>query len=152
MDYEQKYEIMKKFIVALAIAIMPVIALAGGFVSPEDLPKAANEFLSKQYAGQPVISANRQCRNYEVLVKNGTRIKFSRKGELREIEARRLQSLPRNITSSLPEKAAAYIKGAYPMSGISYIEKTRSKLYVRLSGIGRELVFDKDGKYLGVDM
>ena len=89
----------------------PGIAVAGS-VSPTELPKKAQEFLSKYYPQQQCASLMKDFTDneYELRMTDGTEITFFADGRIDEIEAPKGGILPLKVIKALlPEKSFRHL-------------------------------------------
>ncbi len=149
---------MRKRIIALCASVICVlIALPGcgeRYVGAERLPERAKELLSRFYPEETVVSVEKEgwLKGYEVILKNGTELSFRRNGELASAEAARDRMLPWTLVEEvLPQAACSYIEQNYHDSGVKSVDADRRRYEVAVAIQGMELVFDRNGKYLGAD-
>lgn len=143
---------MKRFIFTLAIM------LGIGYVATADerpievsqLPKAAQEFIAKNFSNQAVLYANVDREvldtDYQVRLEDGTKIDFNGKGQWTEISNKRTGI----AHSIIPNKLIDYVGKQYPEAHFLSIERNSRDYEIKLSN-GIELTFTLDGKLIGFD-
>ncbi len=146
----------KRIILACASVACMAFTLSGcgtRYIAADRLPQHAADFLSTVYPGQAVISAETDgwCDGYDVILKNGTQIEFSRKGNLENIEAGRGETLPAALSDILPAPLTSYLAANYPGQALTKVARDGKRWEIRVSGARHELVFDAQGNYLGAD-
>ncbi len=143
---------MKRFI--LTIAVM----LSFAYVTTADerpievsqLPKVAQEFITKNFSNQTIMYANvdRELLDteYTVRLEDGTKIDFNGGGQWKEISNKRT-GIPQSI---LPNKLVGYVAKQYPEAQLISIDRDSRDYEIKLSN-GIELTFTLDGKLIGYD-
>ena len=85
--------------------------------------------------------------DYEVILTDGTEIKFDRNGNWEDVECSNNNSVPAGF---IPEQVAAFVKKNQPKTHIVGIEKDRGGYEVQLSN-GVEMKFDNQGQFQRYD-
>lgn len=116
-------------------------------VKTADLPKKIKEFVSTHLSGKTISYATRDRDSYDVYIESGIKIEFSRKGEWEEISG---PDLPDDILELLPEKAKTYLAETSNQKNVRGIKREKYKYEVKLPG-DKELIFNKEGTFLGYD-
>ncbi len=145
---------MKKLLLSL-ITLLGVI----GFAQAKDsyshdvkvLPVAAQNILSQNFKSKvSLIKIDKTVgyvEDYEVILTDGSEVKFDRHGNWKEIET----SLTKSVPSSLvPQAIQSYVTSNYKKTRIVGIEKERHGYEVTLSN-GIEMKFDPNGKFIKFD-
>lgn len=118
-------------------------------ITREQLPVAAEQFLSKYFPSADIATVSEQgtfaSREYDVFFHNGTHIEFSSTGEWREVSSHK--ALPQGI---VPATIQAYVSEHYPTQPIRHIERSRKEWEVELAN-GFELKFDRYFRLIDVD-
>ena len=92
------------------------------------------------------LSAKLDDGEYEVKLVDGTEIEFTTAGEWKKVDCR-----TRAVPSALgPEAITKYVKGQFPKNLITKIEKKRNGFEIELDN-DLELIFDKNGAFMGAD-
>ena len=144
---------MKKYLFALAALVLcgtAAFALTDRKISVSELPAAARTFLNAHYSGVEVVyvevDEDAIKTEYEVLLKDGTKIEFDASGEWKEIDGRH-KSLPAAV---VPRQIAQYVAANYAGEKITDIERGRTKTEVKLTN-GLELKFDENYRMVKID-
>lgn len=143
---------MKKLFILLAIATTALGSATADErpIEFSQLPKVAQEFITKHFAGVGVIYANvdREVMDteYEVRLEDGTKLELNGRGEWKDISNKRT-GIPEAV---VPAKIAKYIKERYPQQPFISIERDRHDYEVKLAN-GIELTFSTDGRLIGFD-
>lgn len=119
-------------------------------VSFDELPKNARDFLNTNFANAEYIAItmeedDRQI-EYEVKLNNRFEIDFDSNGNWTSIDGNR-QQIPDKL---IPNAILDYVKAGYAGLNITEIERDDKGYEVGLSN-DKDLIFDKDGKFLKVD-
>ncbi|MBD5171960.1 MAG: hypothetical protein HDS24_03570 [Bacteroides sp.] len=145
---------MKKLFLTLAVILgLTFVAGAKDEISRDInvLPKAAQTELSRNFKSNVnLIKVDRELgrvKDYEVILTDGTEIKFDRNGNWEEIEVGLNSSIP---STYIPSGVAKYVKEKHPGQKIVGVDKERSGYDVEL-GNGIELKFNAEGKFLRYD-
>jgi hypothetical protein len=119
-------------------------------INKEQLPKAAQEFLSKYFADAKVLYVLQDddfaFADYEVKLANGIEIEFNHDGVWENVDGNR-KAIP---TGFINENIVKYVAAQYPDAKIVEIDRGRNKFEVTISN-GLEMIFSKSGKLLGID-
>lgn len=115
-----------------------------------DLPKSAQQYLTNYFSGETMfLYAERDDDEYEVKLKNGTEIEFSRSGEMKSVEVLPGNKVPDNIVL---KPILDYVTANYSNRVIEEYEKKTIGYKVELSGYPKvELVFDAKGNFKKID-
>ena len=117
-------------------------------VQSDDLPANASGFVTTHYPGKQILQVVRELDNlktyYHVYLNNGTKLDFSRKGDLREIEG--TEAIP---DTAIPMLILDYVDTNYPSTFIRGWEIDDARQEITLS-TDKELEFDKNGNFLRV--
>jgi hypothetical protein len=138
---------MKKVLVLLlSVVAFNVYAFADKPVTYAQLPQKAQQFITKYFSGVEFLSAKLDDGEYEVKLVDGTEIEFTTAGEWKKVDCR-----TRAVPSALvPEAITKYVKGQFPKNLITKIEKKRNGFEIELDN-DLELIFDKNGAFMGAD-
>ena len=138
---------MKKLLVIL----MSFIAL-GAFVScdrvvsPEKLPAQAKQFLAAHFNGVEVLSVRKDGGQYDAVLFDGTELEFTRGGKWIKVDCG-MNPLPAGI---LPASTAQYLTSKFPMNFATQVKYEQKRYEVELDN-DLDLVFDKNGNFMGAD-
>ena len=143
---------MKRFIAILTL-FLGISAAAYADERPIDisqLPKSAQEFVSKHFKGVPVLYANMDREmldtDYKVRLEDGTAVEFNGRGEWTDISNKRT-GIPANV---VPAKLVEYLRKHYPEVKVLSIDRDSRDYELKLSN-GLELTFTLDGRLIGID-
>jgi len=149
---------MKKLLLSIAllfsIAALTISCDKETLIDETGLPKNATEFLSQNFNGVKILTVVEEKeglsgKEYDVLLDNGIEVKFNKNGEWLDIDAKTdTATLPDSL---IPTSILNYVKEKYPAAGINSIEKENHGYDVELTN-GLDLAFDKDGKFLRIDL
>jgi hypothetical protein len=139
---------MKKFILMTLSAFFLVACDKEKVVQADDLPANASGFVSTHYPGKQILQVVKELDNlktyYHVYLNNGTKLDFSRQGNIREIEG--TERIPDTV---IPVLILDYVAAHYSAAFIRGWEIDDTKQEVSLS-TDIELEFDKNGNFLRV--
>ncbi len=140
---------MKKvrFILVAALAlVLSVSCFADGRMIPvEQLPEAVKTFVKSYFPDNSIIFAELD-NGYEVRLKDGTELDFTRKGEWDKIDCK-MNPVPAVL---VPSVISDYIKSCYPDALIVKYDKEHYGCEVELSN-GLEMKFNKKGQLISID-
>lgn len=144
---------MKKFLLAVTATVLfgsASYALTDRKISVTELPAAAQTFLKTYFADAEVVYAEVDDdvvkREYEVVLKDGTKIEFDQNGQWDKIDCR-YKSVPAAL---VPQAIAQYVETNYAGEIITEIDLGRYNTEVELSN-GIELKFNKDYQLVKID-
>ncbi|MCM1504141.1 MAG: PepSY-like domain-containing protein [Muribaculum sp.] len=145
---------MKKILVLMALVFsMSLGAMAKDTYShdPSILPQPALTTVKNNFKSDiSVIKIDKdfgRISDYEVILTDGTEIKFDRNGNWEDVECANNKSIP---SAFVPEMAATFIKKNQPGVKVVGIEKSRGGYEIQLSN-GIEMKFDKRGQFQRYD-
>lgn len=119
-------------------------------ITVKQLPAAAQQILSKHFAGQKVSLAKYENglieKSYDVILANGNKIEFDRSGAWKSLDCK-YTSVPKAL---LPRPIVNYINQHYQGAAVKEIEKEHGRYEVKLEG-GVELTFNSNFKVLDID-
>ena len=148
---------MKRFFRVLMIAICcmvscNMVANAGNDkpISVNALPAKAQTLLSQHFNNQKVMLATIETgvisRSYDVVLQNGTKLEFDKKGNLTEIDCKQgivpVKLIPQAITN--------YLKDNYAGQSVKKIEINKNEYEVELTN-GLDLTFNKHFQLIDID-
>ncbi len=144
---------MKKFFIVMLAAMMCgayAYAAADKKITTGELPQAAQSFLKSHFADIDVAYVEMDDdvvnRDYEVVLRDGTKIEFDHDGNWTEVNCFR-RSIPAGI---VPQQISAYVADNYAGEIINEIERGRNNTEVKLSN-GLELKFNSSYKLVKID-
>jgi len=129
-----------------------IVANAGNDkpINVNELPAKAQTLLTKHFKGQKVMLATIESgvvsRSYDVVLRNGTKLEFDKKGNLTEIDCK--QSI---VPSQLiPQPIKNYLKENYRGETVRKIELNKKEYEVELTN-GIDLTFNKHFQLIDID-
>ncbi len=143
---------MKKlFSLLLSVFMLQFTACADDKpITVEQLPAAAQEFIKTHFTGTAVSFAKMDTdlfdKSYEVLLANGNKLEFDKKGEWKEVECRTTE-LPAAI---VPQQIRDYVAAHQPGTKIITIDRDKRDYEVKLNN-GFELKFDLKFNLIDMD-
>lgn len=143
---------LKKLFIAVACLISTEFAFADNErpITVNQLPKAAQQVLTKHFGNEKVSLAKYESglieKNYDVILANGTKLEFDRKGAWTEVDCK-FSTVP---TALIPQPIINYIKQNQAGSSVKKIEKDRGLIEVKLDN-GVELTFNSKYKIVDID-
>lgn len=142
-------------IVMIAICCMMsfnIVANAGNDkpINVNELPAKAQTLLSKHFKGQKVMFATIESgvvsRSYDVVLRNGTKLEFDKKGNLTEIDCKQ-GFVPSQL---IPQPIKNYLKENYRGEAVRKIELNKKEYEVELTN-GIDLTFNKHFQLIDID-
>ena len=148
---------MKRIFRILMIAIccmvsFNMVANAGNDkpISVNALPAKAQTLLSQHFNNQKVMLATIETgvisRSYDVVLQNGTKLEFDKKGNLTEIDCKQgivpVELIPQAITN--------HLKDNYAGQSVKKIEINKNEYEVELTN-GLDLTFNKHFQLIDID-
>lgn len=148
---------MKRMIRVLMIAIccmmscnMAANAGNGKPISVNALPAKAQTLLNNHFNGQKVMLATIESgvvsRSYDVVLKNGTKLEFDKRGNLTEIDCKQ-GIVPDQL---IPQAITNYLKENYEGQSVRKIEINRKEYEVELTN-GLDLTFNKHFQLIDIE-
>lgn len=147
-----------KRILSLTLALVVLVSLVSlGLYAANDrviqskqLPKAAQLFLAKHFAGRAVSFAKEDRdfsgTTYDVRLADGTELEFTSAGEWKEVDGNHT-ALPLTF---IPAQLVKTIQSQHAGDAIVHIERKRRGYQVELAS-GLELLFDARFQLIGYD-
>ena len=142
-------------IVMIAICCMMsfnIVANAGNDkpINVNELPAKAQTLLSKHFKGQKVMLATIESgvvsRSYDVVLRNGTKLEFDKKGNLTEIDCKQ-GIVPSHL---IQQPIKNYLKENYRGEAVRKIELNKKEYEVELTN-GIDLTFNKHFQLIDID-
>lgn len=129
-----------------------ILASAGNDkpISVNTLPIKAQVLLTNYFGNQKVALATIESgvvnRSYDVVLQNGTKLEFNKKGELTEIDSKQgvvpIKLIPLSIKN--------YLQNNYPRQSVKKLEIKKNEYEVELSN-GMDLTFNKHFQLIDID-
>lgn len=145
---------MKKIMFLLTLVFSLCVVNAFGFndkvIGKNQLPAQAQSFLNENFADVKISYAKQETdfieRSYEVVLADGTKLEFTKKGNWKEVDCR-YSEVPSAI---VPAPIKNYINENYSGSRVLKIERDSRGYEVKLSN-KLELKFNNDFKIVDID-
>ncbi len=148
---------MKRILRILMIAICcmvscNMVANAGNDkpISVNALPAKAQTLLNQHFNGQKVMLATIESgvvsRSYDVVLQNGTKLEFDKKGNLTEIDCNQA-TVPDQL---IPRAIKNYLMENYAGQSVKKIEMNKNEYEVELAN-GLDLTFNKHFQLIDID-
>ncbi len=148
---------MKRILRILMIAICcmvscNMVANAGNDkpISVNALPVKAQTLLSNHFSNQKVLLATIETgvisRSYDVVLQNGTKLEFDKKGNLTEINSKH-GKVPAQL---IPQAIRNYLKDNYPGQMVKKMEINKNEYEVELAN-GLDFTFNKHFQVIDID-
>lgn len=148
---------MKRILRILMIAICcmvscNMVANAGNDkpISVNALPAKAQTLLSQHFNGQKVMLATIETgvinKTYDVVLQNGTKLEFDKKGNLTEIDCKQA-TVPDQL---IPQAIKNYLMANYAGQSVKKIEMNKNEYEVELAN-GLDLAFNKHFQLIDID-
>lgn len=148
---------MKRTIKTLLIVICcfvscNIIANAGNDkpIAVNALPVKAQSLLNNDFKNLKVMLATIESgvvkKSYDVVLENGTKIEFDKKGNITEIDCKKAVVPARFI----PQPIKNYLKANYPGQAVKKIEINKNEYEIELAN-GLDLTFNKHFKLIDID-
>ncbi|MBW0030106.1 PepSY-like domain-containing protein [Prevotella copri] len=119
-------------------------------ISVNTLPAKAQALLSQHFNGQKVMLATIETgvinKSYDVVLQNGTKLEFDKKGNLTEIDCKQ-GKVPAKL---IPQAIRNYLKKNYPAQAVKKIEMNKNEYEVELAN-GLDLTFNKHFQLIDID-
>ena len=129
-----------------------IVANAGNDkpINVKELPAKAQTLLTKHFNGQKVMLATIESgvvsRSYDVVLRNGTKLEFDKKGNLTEIDCKQ-GIVPSQL---IPQPIKNYLKENYRGEAVRKIELNKKEYEVELTN-GIDLTFNKHFQLIDID-
>lgn len=119
-------------------------------ISVNALPVKAQTILQNHFNGQKVMLATIESgvisRSYDVVLQNGTKLEFDKKGNLTEVDSK-LGFVPVRL---IPQAILNYLKDNYPGQLARKIELNKNEYEIELAN-GLDLTFNKHFQLVDID-
>ena len=119
-------------------------------ISVDALPAKAQTLITEHFNGQKVMLATIESgvvsRSYDVVLKNGTKLEFDKRGNLTEIDCKQ-GIVPDQL---IPQAINNYLKENYEGQSVRKIEINRKEYEVELTN-GLDLTFNKHFQLIDIE-
>ena len=136
-----------KQIILLASVMMLSIAsvfAADMPIQANQLPKKAQDFISANFANDPIVYAEQDRNSFKAELQSGVEIDFDRNGDWTDVASERTP-LPINF---IPANIINPVQAKYPQVPVLEISKEYNSYKLKL-GNNREVYVDNSGKIVG---
>ena len=148
---------MKRSIRMMLVALSSIVLCSATACADNDkpidvsnLPAKAQTTLTTHFNKQKVVLATIEAgivnKSYDVVLQNGTKLEFDKKGNLKEIDCKQ-GTVPAKL---VPQAISSYINSTYPGESISKIEFQKKEYEVELSN-GIDITFNKKFQVVEID-
>ena len=147
---------MKKILKQLPMYLIAIIGISLSScsdkdepVAPSELPSIAKDFIIRYFPSSSIVSSQKDKDEYDVVLSDGTKIEFDKKGDWIDVEAAPLKTLPNGF---YPGEIDSYLAQYFDGEGINEITKVSRGYEVEIT-TGTEILFGYDGSFIeiGVD-
>lgn len=145
--------IFRKLMIAICCMVScNMVANAGNDkpIAVNALPVKAQTLLSNHFNNQKVMLATIESgvvsRSYDVVLQNGTKLEFDKKGNLTEIDCKQ-GIVPVQL---IPQAIKSYLKDNYAGQSVKKIEMNKNEYEVELTN-GLDLTFNKHFQLIDID-
>ena len=145
--------IFRKLMIAICCMVScNMVANAGNDkpISVNALPVKAQTLLSNHFNGQKVMLATIESgvvsRSFDVVLQNGTKLEFDKKGNLTEIDCKQ-DTVPDQL---IPQAIKNYLMDNYAGQSVKKIEINKNEYEVELTN-GLDLTFNKHFQLIDID-
>ena len=115
-----------------------------------ELPAKAQTVLSQHFTNQKVAFASIDSgiidKNYDVVMQNGTKLEFDKKGNVKEIDCKQ-GAVPEKL---IPQAIYTYLKENHSGQTVRQIEFNKNEYEVELSN-GLDITFNKHFQVIDID-
>lgn len=117
-------------------------------ISADKLPTKAKTFLSTYFPNIDIISViKEEDGDYDVHLADLTEVEFKSNGAWKKVDCEG-RPVP---TGYFPDKIVTYVTSNYPVDYIEDIQFEHNRYDVGLAFSDFDLLFDKNGEYIGLD-
>jgi Protein of unknown function (DUF2874). len=153
-----RYFILKhKRIIIISISVLAAIGLFvltldvyndDRIIDKNGLPESITNFINSNFPGTGIRSAEIDFLDYSVWLDDDTYIEFDWDRNWDQVARYNSQPVP---SSLIPNNILSFVKNKYPGSIITEISKDDSRYEIKISDHFFELIFNKQGEYIGID-
>lgn len=117
-------------------------------IQVNELPAKAQTVLTTHFSGQKVALTIKEngFDGYDVVLQNGTKLEFDRKGNLTEVDCKQ-GTVPAKL---IPQPIKSYVQANYSGKNIKKMEIDKGKHEIELSN-GLDITFNKRFKVIDID-
>ena len=147
-----KSTIKKMMMVVCSVVLFSTTACADKNkpIQVNELPAKAQTVLNTHFSGQKVTLATLESeiidKSYNVVLQNGTKLEFDRKGNLTEVDCKQ-GTVPAKL---IPQPIKSYVQANYSGQNIKKMEIDKNEHEVELSN-GLDITFNKRFKVIDID-
>ena len=143
--------VLKTICLLLFVSVVSTAVAQDKVISFTQLPTKAQEFVKHHFAADDVAVVTLDMeyfvrKEYEVILKNGTKMEFNADGEWRKVKMKKIP-VPGEL---VPEKISQYIHKSFPHTFVKAIKKEKKGYEVEISN-GLDLEFSRTGDFIRVD-
>lgn len=145
-----KRTIKKMMVMVCSVVLFSATACADKNkpIQVNELPAKAQTVLTTHFSGQKVALTIKEngFDGYDVVLQNGTKLEFDRKGNLTEVDCKQ-GTVPAKL---IPQPIKSYVQANYSGQNIKKMEIDKGKHEIELSN-GLDITFNKRFKVIDID-
>lgn len=147
-----KSTIKKMMMVVCSVVLFSTTACADKNkpIQVNELPAKAQTVLNTHFSGQKVTLATLESeiidKSYNVVLQNGTKLEFDRKGNLTEVDCKQ-GKVPAKL---IPQAIKSYVQTNYSGQNIKKMEIDKNEHEIELSN-GLDITFNKHFQVIDID-
>lgn len=143
--------LFKLLALVLLLFTISMVSAQDKMLSFGDLPVQAQAFVKKYFSVKDVAHVTMDTeyifkKEYEVILKDGSKMEFDSDGQWKKVEMK-AGAVPPQI---IPAATSQYIRKSFPNTFVKEIGRERKKYEIEISN-GLDLEFSEDGKFIRVD-
>lgn len=145
-----KRTIKKMMVMVCSVVLFSATACADKNkpIQVNELPAKAQTVLTTHFSGQKVALTIKEngFNGYDVVLQNGTKLEFDRKGNLTEVDCKQ-GTVPAKL---IPQPIKSYVQANYSGHNVKKMEIDKGKHEIELSN-GLDITFNKRFKVIDID-
>lgn len=145
-----KRTIKKMMVMVCSVVLFSTTACADKNkpIQVNELPAKAQTVLTTHFSGQKVALTIKEngFDGYDVILQNGTKLEFDRKGNLTEVDCKQ-GTVPAKL---IPQPIKSYVQANYSGQNIKKMEIDKGEHEIELSN-GLDITFNKRFKVIDID-
>lgn len=146
--------ILKTMMIAICCMLSSFIHANAGNGKPinvSELPAKAQTVLNRNFKHQNValvrVETGITNKTYDVILQNGTKLEFDKKGNVTEIDCKQGAAVPGKL---IPQAISKYLQNNYPRQTVRKIEFNKNEYEVELTN-GLDITFNKRFQVTDID-
>lgn len=145
---------LKTMMIAICCMLSCIIQANAGNGKPinvSELPAKAQTVLNQHFKHQNValvrVETGITNKTYDVILQNGTKLEFDKKGNVTEIDCKQGAAVPGKL---IPQAISKYLQNNYPRQTVRKIEFNKNEYEVELTN-GLDITFNKRFQVTDID-